>query len=139
MAAKTRIYITHCSARKNNSLRATGRRVPPDRLYMATPTQRFMRRCKEQGVRWAIFSDHYGVWFADEEREWYGDDVGDPNLVTEERFRKLVRDFDQELASYDEIYFYYNPGRFHPLYKRLLRETALKGRIVRITHLWNVV
>lgn len=134
-----RIYITHCSAKKDNSLRGTDQKVCPNLLYIAAPTRRFMERCKEHGVPWAIFSDHYGIWFSREKRQWYGDDVGDPNRVGEEKFRELVRNFDRKLADYDEIYFYYNPGRFHPLYKRLLKETKLKHRIVRITHLWDIV
>ena len=138
-ARSRRIYITHCSAKKDNSLRGTALEVRPCGLYTAAPTRRFMERCKEHGVRWAIFSDHYGIWFSNEERKWYGDDVGDPNRVSEEKFRELVRNFDRKLAHYDEIYFYYNPGRFHPLYKLLLKETRLKGRIVRITHLWDIV
>ena len=133
-----RIYTTHCSATKDDSLKGTGREVAPDVLYTATPTQRFMRRCKVHGVRWAIFSDHYGVWFDDERREWYGDDVGDPNRVTEAKFQELVKNFDERLQSYDEIYFYYNPGRFHPLYERLLEEARLKDRVTRVTHLWDI-
>ncbi len=133
-----RIYITHCAAKKDDSLADTGRKVTPDLLYTATPTRRFMARCRDRGVQWAIFSDHYGVWFSGEKREWYGDDVGDPNGVTESKFWELVRNFDEELQDYGEIHFYYNPGRFHPLYGRLLRETRLKERIVKITHLWDI-
>lgn len=134
-----RIYITHCTAKKDNSLKGTSRKVTPDGLYTATRTQRFMRRCKQRGLRWAIFSDYYGVWFSDELREWYGDDVGDPNLVTCRKFRQLVENFDERLQAFDEIYFYYNPGRFHGLYKKLLKETGLKNRVVEITHLWDIV
>jgi hypothetical protein len=134
-----RIYVTHCAAKKDDSLKGTGRKVRPDLLYTATPTQRFMRRCSERGVRWAIFSDHYGVWFGDEEHEWYGDDVGDPNRVTEPKFRELVKNFDERLQRYGEIHFYYNPGRFHPLYRRLLEKTELKDRVVKVTHLWDIV
>jgi len=47
-----RIYLTHCAAKKDDALKGTGRKVPPDLLYMATPTKRFMRCCKELGVRW---------------------------------------------------------------------------------------
>jgi len=90
-------------------------------------------------VAWAIFSDHYGVWFSDEKREWYGDDVGDPNSVSEQKFRELVKNFDTKLQRYDEIYFYRNPGRFHSLYKRLLRATRLRDRVVLISHLWEVI
>jgi len=135
----SRVYLTHCAAKKDEALQGTGRRVLPDVLYTARPTQRFMTHCREQGVRWAIFSDHYGVWFSDEEREWYGDDVGDPNRVTDLKFRELVKDFDERLGKWDEIYFYYNPGRVHPLYRRLLKETKLRNRIEEITHLWDIV
>ncbi|RLI76514.1 hypothetical protein DRP04_12570 [Archaeoglobales archaeon] len=58
-----RIYITHCSAKKDDCLRGTGIKVTPDKLYTATPLQRFVERCKEKGVEWAIFSDKYGVVF----------------------------------------------------------------------------
>ncbi len=129
-----RIYLTHCSAKKDDSLRGTGKEVTPDRLYRSQKTQCFMQRCKNMNVRWAIFSDHYGVWFSDVEREWYGDDVGDPNLVTNERFLALLKDFDSSLCNFDEIVFYYNPGRFHPIYKRLLERTVLRTRIRLITH-----
>lgn len=134
-----RIYFTHCSAKKDDSLSGTGRNVPPDKLYTATPTKRFMDRCTKRGVRWAIFSDHYGIWFANEEHEWYGDDVGDPNRVSEAKFQWLVQDFDAKLADFDEIAFYYNPGRIHPLYLRLLDATALAPRVSRITHLRQIV
>jgi hypothetical protein len=133
-----RIYLTHCSATKDNSLRGTGRKVTPDKLYTSKFTQSFMRRCMEVGVRWAIFSDHYGVWFSEIEREWYGDDVGDPNLVTNDKFLALLSDFDNSLRDYGEIVFYYNPGRFHPLYRRLLNETVLKDRVRMITHYWEI-
>jgi hypothetical protein len=135
----TRIYVTHCAAKKDDALKGTGKKVPPDSLYTATPTRRFMTRCKDLGVRWAIFSDHYGVWLADERREWYGDEVGDPDKVTERRFLELVENFDERLKGYDEIYFYHNPGRFHPLYQRLLMETKLRERIVPITHLYQII
>ena len=97
-----RIYITHCCAKKDNSAAQTTRKVTPDNLYTATPTKRFMQRCKDAGVRWAIFSDHYGVWFSDEEREWYGDELGDPNRVTETRFIKLLENFDKKFGDFSE-------------------------------------
>jgi len=132
----TRIYMTHCCAKKDDSLRYTGRRVTPDRLYMATPTQRFMDRCKEKQVNWAIFSDLYAVWFPDVEHEWY---EKDPDTVTEEEFENLLDDFDDKLQKYDEIWFYYNPGRFHSLYERLLQETRLRDRVTRFTHIKEIL
>jgi hypothetical protein len=131
-----RVYITHCSAKKDNSLKNTGRKVTPDKLYKATPTQRFMNKCKQKGVNWAIFSDLYGVWFPGEKHEWY---EKDPNVVTEQEFSGLVNDFDQKLRNYDEIWFYYNPGRFHSLYRRLLREINLKGKVRRFTHIDEIL
>lgn len=130
------IYITHCSAKKNDSLKHTGKKVTPDKLYTATPTQRFMNKCKGRKVKWVIFSDLYGVWFPNVEHEWY---EKDPNTVTENEFRKLLKDFEQKLGDCDEIYFYHNPGRFHPLYKRLLKETKLKDKITLFSHLKEIV
>jgi hypothetical protein len=106
----TRIYITHCSHKKDDRYKGTGEAVSPDSLYTATLTQRFLTRCKARGVRWAIFSDLYGVWFPEVRHQWYNKD---PSKVTEAELAKLIRDFDDTLASYSEIFFYYNPGRFH--------------------------
>jgi hypothetical protein len=130
-----KIYLTHCSSKKDNSIKNTGRKVTPDKLYMATPTQRFMRKCSEKKVNWAIFSDLYGVWFLNEERGWY---EKSPDAVTEQEFKVLINNFDDKLKQYDEIWFYYNPGRFHRLYKRLLQETKLKERIKRFTHIGEI-
>jgi hypothetical protein len=94
-----------------------------------------MRRCKDRRVAWAIFSDKYGVWFPDVLREWY---EKDPNTLTEAEFSTLLANFDSALSPYSEIFFYYNPGRFHPVYARLLRQTALAARVKQITHLWDI-
>ena len=51
----SRIYMTHCSAKKDNSLKGTLKKVTPDRLYTATPVQRFINRCKETKVHWPFF------------------------------------------------------------------------------------
>lgn len=131
-----RIYITHCSAKKDDSLEHTSKKVTPDELYTARPTQGFMNRCKEREVKWAIFSDLHGVWFPNVRHEWY---EKNPDTVTEQEFSGLIKDFEQKLGDYDEIYFYHNPGRFHPLYKRLLRETKIKHKITLFTHLREIV
>ncbi len=75
------------------------------------------------------------VWFPDIEHEWY---EKDPGTVTEKEFKDLVNDFDKKLKGYKEIWFYYNPGRFHPLYKRLLKETRLKERVKLFTHISEI-
>jgi len=131
-----RIYITHCSAKKDNSLKNSGQQVTSCKLYTATPTQRFMTKCKEKKVNWAIFSDLYGVWFPNVEHKWY---EKDPNTVTEEEFSELVKDFDEKLGDYHEIYFYHNPRRFHTIYKELLSETKLKDKITLFSHLGEIV
>lgn len=58
--------------------------------------------------------------------------------MTEAEFSTLLRDFDEKLSGYSEIHFYHNPGRFHPLYARLLDQSALTCRVKKITHLWEV-
>ncbi|MHA1723809.1 MAG: hypothetical protein ACTSXH_03075 [Promethearchaeota archaeon] len=130
-----RIYITHCSAKKNEKLKNTNLEVTPDILYLATPIQRFIRKCKEKGVNWAIFSDLYGVWFPEEKYCYYDKH---PNKVTEKEYNYLLENFTKKLQQYDEIWFYYNPGRFHSLYKRLLQETPLKEKIIFFTHIKDI-
>jgi hypothetical protein len=129
------IYITHCSARKDLSLKDINKRVTPDKLYTATPTQRFMNKSKENDVNWAIFSDKYGVWFNNIKNRWY---EKSPNSVTDEQFKTLVADFNTKLKNFDEIWFYYNPGRFHPLYRKLLNRTSLKDKVTKFTHLTEI-
>lgn len=91
-----------------------------------------MNKCKDKRIKWAIFSDKYGVWFSHIQHEWY---EKNPNKVTEEEFNNLVSEFNESLRQFDKIYFYYNPGRFHRLYKRLLETSELKSKIKLITHL----
>jgi len=126
------IYVTHCSAKKNNSLKYSDKKVTPNELYNATPTKRFMKRCMNYNVKWAIFSDKYGVWFPYEKHGWY---EKNPNTVSSTEFDNLVKIFEMKLKDYDNIYFYYNPGRFHSLYKKLLSKVNLKEKIIYITHL----
>jgi hypothetical protein len=130
-----RIYLTHCSAKKDNTFQNSGTRTTPDKLYKATPTQRFMSTCKQRNVNWAIFSDLYGVWFPNIEHEWY---EKDPDTVTEQEFDVLVEDFDKQLQNYDEIWFYHNPGRFHPLYGKLLAIIKLKDKVTLFTHIKEI-
>ena len=127
-----KIYLTHCSAKKNLVFKDTKTKVTSDKLYTATPTQRFINECKIKGVNWAIFSDKYGIWFSNDLHEWYDKN---PNRITEDEFNRLVREFDRSLRRFNEIYFYHNPGRFHKLYKRLLKSSELRAKIKLVTHL----
>ena len=131
-----RIYLTHCSAKKDESFKNTCREVTPDQLYTATPLQRFINRSKQKRVNWAIFSDKYGIWFPYEKRKWY---EKHPNKVTEQELKDLTVDFVKKLIDYDEIFFYYNPGRFHSLYKRLLKRVRQKLNVVLFSHLDEIV
>jgi len=121
-----RIYITHCSGEKDDSLKGTGRNVTPDELYISKRIKGFMDRCKKGRVNWAIFSDLYGVWLPENKHEWYDKH---PDTVTEEEFKALLKDFDKKLQKYDEIYFYHNPRFFHRLYRRIVNESILKDKI----------
>lgn len=132
-----RIYVTYCSAQKDDSLKNTGIGVTPDILYTSKKRIRpFMDKCKEKGVRWAIFSDLYGIWFPEEKHAWY---EKSPDDVTESEFQALLENFDKRLQKYDEIYFY-RPSTvcFHSLYKRLLNETKLRARVTLITSLLDI-
>ena len=97
---------------------------------------RFVEKCKRTKVNWAIFSDRCGVWLPHVEHEWY---EKDPNTVAEAEFKKLVKDFDEHLRIFDEILFYHNPARFHPLYRKLLCESALLEKVRMFTHLSEIV
>src|SRR5258708_5599359 len=130
-----RIYVTHCSANKRLSVRRSRKAVSPDVLYTSGRIQRFMSRCKARKVRWAIFSDLYGVWFATERRRWY---EKHPDKVTKSEFRALVQNFDRRLRRFREIRFYYHPARFHRLYRRLVRQSRLRGRVRMFRHVSQV-
>jgi hypothetical protein len=130
-----RVYVTHCGAKKDDSLKNSNRKVTPDGLYEGTRIKRFMLVCKERKVRWAIFSDLYGVWFSDAKHQWYDKA---PDDVSESEFRDLVADFDRKLRGFDEIWFYYSPSRFHRLYDRLTADSRLKDRITLFTHLREI-
>lgn len=130
------LYFTHCCAKKDDSLKGTGEKVPPMRLYTATPTQRFMNRCIEAKVKWAIFSDKYAFVFPDDQIEWYNKR---PSSVTEIEKRELFNDAFRELKKYDLAWFYFNPSRLHPLYRELVDEMRRRGRDIReITHLVDI-
>ena len=130
-----RIYITHCSFRKNDSLKNTGIIVTPDNLYTSRNLQRFVRKCREKNVPWAIFSDLYGIWFPEELHQWY---EKNPSRVSQDEFTRLRENFDSHLSRFDEIYFYRNPGRFHKLYRDLISESRLAGRIHLISRVYDI-
>jgi len=130
-----RIYLTHCSGEKDDSLKCTGKKVTPDILYTSDRIRCFMNKCKEKQVEWAIFSDQHGVWCPKIKHEWYDKP---PDKVTDPEFKGLLKDFNEKLRGYQDIYFYYKPGELHPLYKRLLEETTLKDKVTQFTDLGQI-
>ena len=49
------IYITHCSAKKYSSIKELRKKVTTDKLYTATPTQRFKNKCIRNKVKKILF------------------------------------------------------------------------------------
>lgn len=136
MEASARIYLTPCCAQKDSDLRGTGKKVTPDHLYTAAPTRQFMETCKRGNVKWAIFSDLYGVYFSQDEHEWY---EKNPDTLTEAEFETLRKNFNEQLSTFSEIRFYCQPGDLHPFHRRLLSETTLAERVKMITDLSEIV
>jgi len=60
-----KLYLTYCSARKRLGVH------PPEKLYMSGRIIRFINRCRDLNVDWAIFSALYGFVFPEEEKEDY--------------------------------------------------------------------
>jgi hypothetical protein len=133
-----RIYVTHCSGKKSLSAKRSGAKVTPDKLYTSKRIQPFMRRCKDQKVKWAIFSDLYGIWFPHEKKKWYEKSPQKIKIGSEE-FKSLVRTFNRRLNRFGKISFYYHPARFHKLYRAILRETKLKSRVEKFKHIDEIV
>lgn len=120
-----RIYITHCTYKKDKRYKGTNEKVTPDVLYVGTKIQRFINNCKKKNVKWAIFSDYYGIWFPNEKRVYY---EKHPKDVKNSEFEELVNSAKEKLKNY-EVYFYgnYKTHYFHPLYKKLVDRLSKKG------------
>ncbi|MDA4128228.1 MAG: hypothetical protein OK422_01995 [Thaumarchaeota archaeon] len=86
-------------------------------------------------VSWAILSDKYGVWFPDEQHVYY---EKKPDDVTNREFELLKRSFNDSLKNYREIWFYYDAGNFHPIFKRVVEETDLRQRIHKFNSLKQI-
>ncbi|PWB53898.1 MAG: hypothetical protein C3F13_08310 [Anaerolineales bacterium] len=124
-----KIYITHCSWKKDDALQGTNKKVTPDRLYTAAFIQRFVSRCKQCHANWAIFSDKYGIVLPSDVIPWY--DMS-PSAVTENEYQVLLKNFGEKLIGYDEIWFYHLPTRFHRLYKKLVQDARKQGMLINL-------
>jgi hypothetical protein len=126
------LYITHCTNKKDHRLKDTREKVTPDKLYIGDKITRFINRCNSQNVKWAIFSDLYGIWFSHEKHVYY---EKHPNKVSKEEFEKLLNDTEKKLGKYEKVYFYGNHKShyFHHLYKKLITQLRKRGiNIVKI-------
>lgn len=130
-----RIYITHCSAKKNTNYKKNNLLTTPDKLYTSKRIIRFINQCQLKSQKWAILSDKYGIWFPQEKHLWY---ELHPRNVTKEQLNKLIHNFDKSLSEFDEIWYYYNPAIFHSLYKKILKNTKLRDNVVMFSHLKDI-
>jgi hypothetical protein len=120
----TRIYITHCSGKKDSAFKGKEVRVTPDKLYTAAYLQRLVKRCKQVGASWAIFSDEYDVVFPDMKIKWYDKS---PNSITNYEYQLLLQNLIKKLSKFDEIWFYHMPTRFHWRYRNLVEDARKAG------------
>lgn len=137
------IYLTHCTNKKDKSLERTTKRVTPDKLYTGVKIQRFMKRRKETGVKWAIFSDKYDVWFSNYKHEYYEEPPSnvDPRNFPE-KFKRLVKNSIRKLKNFEVVYFYGNHKShyFHHVYKILINDLRKHGiNVVKICHLDQII
>jgi len=132
------IYITHCSNKKDDNLKNTGKKVSPDKLYTAKFVQRFIAKCRETNVDWAILSDKHGMVFPSDEIGWYNLSPSDV-MKSNEKKKELLQKLFNQLKVFDKVLFYHNPGRFHALYKYLVHQLIQKGiNIKMISHLSEI-
>ncbi len=129
------IYLTHCCAIKNDSIKDTSKVLPPQALYLENYLQNFVQACQAKNATWAIFSDLYGIWFPSVQHAWYDKH---PDTVTPSEFKALLFDFDKKLAPYETIYFYYETATWHPFYDRLIEAVGLRDRVVKFSDLGEV-
>jgi len=118
------IYVTHCSREKDPAMEASGEKVLPEQLYTSEGLQRFIRFCKSKCYHWAIFSDHYGVVFPNEEIAWYSKP---PATVTGDEMVFLLENFISRLSTYDEIHFYHRAEETHTLFKGIVAQGRKRG------------
>ena len=121
-----RIYLTHCSKDKSLAAKTSGDKLHPDQLYTDSGLQEFITACKLKGAAWVILSDQYGVFSPDETHAYY---EKPPASVTPEKETILVDQVNLRLEPYDEIWFYVRTETFHPLYERILMQSALSARV----------
>jgi hypothetical protein len=131
-----RIYLTHCSKEKSFAAKTSGMPLPPDELYTEEGIQKFMQTCKQKGVNWAILSDQYGVFFPNEKHGYY---EKPPATVTPDEEAAIITQFNEQLAGFEEIWFYIRPATFHPFYERVLKGSDLAARVHLFQDIFEIV
>ncbi|EDX86775.1 hypothetical protein S7335_4481 [Synechococcus sp. PCC 7335] len=66
------------------------------------------------------------MYLPEEVHTWYDKP---PDTVTPEEEKLVLQDFEHKLSAYDEILFFVRLETFHPFYERVLRKTALAGKV----------
>lgn len=112
------IFITYCSKRKVEYEDSTFKYLPSE-LYISPRVQEFISHCSQHNHTWAIFSDYYGLVFANEKIEWYDKN---PDCVTNKEYERLLYITLKKLTAYDEVFFYYNIDTYHTLYVNLVND-----------------
>lgn len=137
MREARKLYFTHCSGKKDDRLKGTNKKVSPQELYKSGRIQGFMKRCEEEGVDWAIFSDKYAFVFPSDRIGWY---EKHPDNVSEKEKKQLFEKAFNTLSNYDYAYFCPSTGRVHHLYRELVNEMKMHGiNIQEITSKYEIV
>ena len=126
------VCITYCSWQKDDRLKDTGGKVPPEQLYLSGRIQRFIAYCREQGLQWGIFSDLYGIIFENDKQAWYD---FHPDLVSPAHRHYLAKAFAASLSEFKTIWYYYDPETINPLYRQIVEESGIADKVVWVTEL----
>ena len=78
-------------------------------------------------MEWGIFSDYCGILLATDTMHWY--DLH-PDFVRPEDLPGIIEKFEQMLAPYDEIAYYFDPATLHPLYQYIVDSSCIKNKVV---------
>lgn len=127
-----KLYFTYCS--KSKKIYNIDKMVLPKELYISDRIQRFIEYCEEKNYEWAIFSDDYGLVLKDDKIKWYDKS---PNSVSDDEYKKLLKDTLSKMDGYDDVIFYYDENTFHPLYQKLIDDLQKTKKIKLINMLGN--
>lgn len=125
------VYITYCSKMKSKYENSTILFFPSE-LYISPRVQEFINYCTQHNYTWAIFSDYYGLVFANEKVNWYDKS---PDCVTNQEYKHLLFITLKKLTGYDKVFFYYKPDSYHSLYSNLVNDLKKTKNIILLDRL----